>query len=80
MVKDIEVEAGPIFALLRIVPDGFPGHPIIIRFLKKKDALKIRRVIQGLMVAKRHGVDFARLDEAEFEHKLELLGTTHLVE
>ncbi len=80
MIKDIEIEAGPIFATMKIVPDGYPGQPLTVRFLKKGDAIKIRRIIQGLMVAKRQGVDLINLDLPGFAEKIESLGKTHLAE
>lgn len=80
MIRDIEVETGPLFAILKIVPDGYPGHALELRYLKKKDALKARRIIEGLMVARRHGIDPAKLDASDFVDKLELLGKTNLVE
>ena len=79
MIKDIEVESEPIFAELKIVPDGYPGHPLAVRFLKKKDAMKARRIIQGLMVARKQGIDPSQLDEHMIE-KIERLGKTNLRE
>lgn len=78
MIRDVDVETGPFFAKLQIVPDGFPGHPLVVRYLKKGDAYKARSIIQGLMVAKRNDIDLAKIDETDLVNKLELLGKTHV--
>lgn len=78
MIKDVDVETGPFFAKLQIVPDGYPGHPLLVRFLRKKDANLARSIIQGLMVAKRNNIDLAKIDDPDLVNKLELLGKTHV--
>lgn len=80
MIRDIEVEAGPFFAVLKLVPDGYPGHALELRYLKKGDALKARRIIEGLMLARRHGVDPAQLDNLDLIERIETLGKTNLSE
>lgn len=78
MIRDVDVETGPFFAKLQIVPDGYPGHPLIVRYLKKKDANLARSVIQGLMVARRNDIDLSKINEPDLVSKLELLGKTHV--
>ena len=80
MIRDIEVETSPLFATLKIVPDGYPGHALEVHYLKKKDAIKARRIIQGLMVARKQDIDLAQLDESHFIEEIESLGKTHLAE
>lgn len=77
MIKDIEVETGPFLASLVIVPDGYPGHSIVVKNLKKKDAIKARMVIQGLMLLKRKGIDASNLSIPDLKD-VEYLGKTHL--
>lgn len=80
MIRDVEVETGPFFAKLQIVPDGYPSKPLIVGYLRKKEAYKARSVIQGLMVAKRNNIDLGKIDDTDLVNKLELLGKTHHVE
>lgn len=80
MIKDIEVEAGPLFAILKIVPDGYPGKVVEVKNLKRSDAIRARKIILGLMVMKKQGIDPIKLYGHNFTDKIELLGTTHLVE
>ncbi|MEK7092211.1 MAG: hypothetical protein AAB907_01145 [Patescibacteria group bacterium] len=80
MIRDIEVETGPFLAVLKLVPDGYPGHALELRYLKRNDALKARRIIEGLMVARRHGIDPSKLDSPDFLKQIETLGKTSLTE
>lgn len=80
MIRDVDVESGPFFAKLQIVPDGYPSRPLIIRYLRKKDAYRAQSVIQGLMVAKRNDIDLNKVDETDLVGKLEVLGKTHVIE
>lgn len=74
LIKDVEVETSLLFGTIKIVPDGYPAQPIYVRYLKKSDALKIRRIIQGLMLSKKEGIDTTKLDEGELKEKVELVG------
>lgn len=78
-IRDVDVETGPFFAKLQIVPDGYPSHPLIVRYLIKKRAYQARSIIQGLMVAKRNNIDLGKIDEPDLASKLELLGKTHAI-
>lgn len=77
MIRDVDVETGPFFAKLQIVPDGYPSKPLVVRYLLKKDANRARSVIQGLMVAKRNNIDLGKVDDPDLVNKLEILGKTH---
>lgn len=79
MIKDVDIESGPFFARLQIIPDGFLPHPLIIKYLKKKEAVRARSVIQGLMVAKRNNIDLGKIDTPDLVNKLEVLGRTHVI-
>ncbi len=74
MIKDVEIETNLFFAAMKIVPDGYPGKPIVVRFLKKGDAICARRIIQGLMVANREKVNIGNLDSRNLKQKIEDLG------
>lgn len=78
-IRDVDVETGPFFAKLQIVPDGYPSKPLIVRYLSKKQAYRARSIIQGLMVAKRNNIDLGKIDEPDLAGKLESLGRTHTI-
>ncbi|OGG15474.1 hypothetical protein A3D77_06515 [Candidatus Gottesmanbacteria bacterium RIFCSPHIGHO2_02_FULL_39_11] len=61
-ILEVTVESGPFFATLFVdflVVNSLtpPPPPIIINHLRKSDAAAARRIIQGLMIAKREGVN-----------------------
>jgi hypothetical protein len=75
-LKDISVETSIFFGTLKVIPDGYPGQPIIVKFLKKDEAIKARRIIQGLTVASREGIDITQIPNQELKNKIEDLGKT----
>ncbi len=75
-IKDIEIETSPFFATIKIVPDGYPASPIRITYLKKKEAIKARRIIQGLMTCYKEGIDLAKIKSNSLIQKIEDLGQT----
>lgn len=82
MIKDIEIESGPLFATLKIVPDGYPGHTPEVHHLRKQDAIKARRIIQGLMVASKHDVDLGNINvsKSKLLSLIESIGSSHVTE
>lgn len=74
-VSDVLVETSIIFSVLKIVDIGYTENFIDVNYLKTKDANKARRIIQGLVVAHRYGVDLAKIGSEELEKKVEQLGT-----
>ena len=47
---------------------------LIIKNLKRRDALRARKLIQGLIHAKKVGIDFNQFESTELENRLENLG------
>ena len=82
MIKDIEVEVGPFFATLKIVPDGYPGNIPEIRYLKRQDALTARQIIQGLMVINKHNLEskLEGIDNDQLLTYVQSVGSSHVIE
>lgn len=77
MVKDIldvVVETSIFFATIRIVDQGYVENSVDIAYLKKADALKVRKIIQGLVIAHRQAVDLSVLTPSNIRDKSEELG------
>jgi hypothetical protein len=60
-ITDVYVQTAPIFASLHIMDNSVANNVIIVKYLWKKDAERVRRVIQGLMDAAKHEVDIHKL-------------------
>lgn len=77
-IKDIVVETSILFATIKITIDGYEQNPVTIRFLKRGEAIKTRRMIQGLASLDKAGIDIlkikAELGAEEFLKKVEELG------
>lgn len=77
MVKDIldvVVETSIFFATIKFVDQGYTENSVNITYLKKDDALKVRKVVQGLVIAHRQAVDLSVLSPGHIKDKSEELG------
>jgi len=74
-ILDILVDCSVFFATVRIMYEGFGPNVVYVKYLKKSEAQKARRIIQGLAVATREGVDFTKLNTRELVNKIENLGS-----
>lgn len=78
MVKDIldvVVETSVFFATVKIVDQGYTENSVNVSYLKREDALRLRKLIQGLIIAHRQAVDLSQLTPAHIKDKAEELGT-----
>lgn len=74
-ITDVFVSTSIFFATLEIIDSGFKENSIKIPFLKKDHASKARRIIQGLIVAKKQQIDLSAVgDVPNLTEKLEKLG------
>ena len=73
-IKDISLETNIFFATLKLVPDGYPGEPLIVKFLKKGEAIRLRKIIQGLIETSKKGVDITKLPTDNPTSLIEQLG------
>jgi len=77
MVKDIldvVVETSLFFATIKFVDQGYVENTVDVAYLKKSDALKVRKVVQGLVIAHRQAVDLSILHPDEIRNQTEELG------
>lgn len=82
-VADVIVETSPFFATLEIIERHNKDRPFKIAFLKKNDAAKARRILQGLVILKgmpTRDIDLSVFGKEELLQKLEELGGTREIE
>jgi hypothetical protein len=83
-VSDVFVDTGFIWAKLIIVDSGFVENTVNVSFLDKEDALKIRRITQGLVIAQQQDIDLTKLQEEltpeDLIDRLEKLGKARIGE
>ena len=75
-IGQIYVDTGPIFATLDIVDQVYVDESsrIKIAYLKKEEALRARRIIQGLIIARNEDIDIAKVHDGDLVRKLEQIG------
>lgn len=73
-IATLVVETSLMFAELTI-HDKLPGHkPIRVDYLPKRSTQKLHRIVEGLLIADRSGIDVTQISDAELVSKLEELG------
>ncbi len=78
-ISNIFIDTGILFAQLTIVSDTFTQNQISINRLWKKDAILIRRLVEGLRMFVRRDIDTTNYKVEELISKLKELSTTGIV-
>jgi hypothetical protein len=81
-IKDISnvfINTAFFFSQLVIISNTFEDNEIRIKFLRPKEAILIRRIIEGLRVFERKQIDTSTYTKEELISKLEELSTTTIV-
>ncbi len=73
-ITDITVQTSLFFGTLIITDQGFHDKTITVSYLKKSDALNLRRIIQGLVVLKNEKVDATYIEKDLLIERLHQLG------
>jgi hypothetical protein len=73
-ITEVAVSTTILFATLRIGSRTFIDNLVEIRFLRKKDAMKARRIIEGLRILSGQDVDLSALELSELVSKVEEIG------
>ena len=83
LIEDIlmpVVEISLFFATLKfeLGPGGFQQNPPPIRFLKKRDALRIKQIIVGLLICHKEKIDLSKMTPAQILKNVEEIGRTKM--
>lgn len=75
-VLDVMAGTGPIFGSLRIVSRGVvPATVYHLKFLKREDALRVKRILQGaIILSSKEGVDLDLIEKKRLVDMLERSG------
>jgi hypothetical protein len=73
-IAHIAVEKIPFFATLRITNIRKRDKPIVLRFLKPFEALKAKKIIEGLLIAQEAGTDVSTINPNTISDELEKIG------
>jgi len=78
-ITNIFINTSPFYAQLAIISKTFKENEIRVSFLRKKEAIFARRIIEGLRTFESKQVDTSRYTKEELIAKLEELSTTAIV-
>ena len=73
-IAEVIVETGFMFAKLKLVDKEFSQMSIEVDYLSLKDAMRAKRLIQGLMVAVKENIDLVQIKDEHLEEKIEEIG------
>jgi hypothetical protein len=74
-ILNVTSSVGPFFGAIQIHTKFFdPDKPYEVNFLKREDALKIDRIMQGYSIALKEKIDLSVLSTEELAQKLDELG------
>ncbi len=76
-IQDVQIATSVFFATLRILPIGYSAQEnwVEIRYLKKKDAELARRIIAGLLIGTKAGIDLTKVERKQITNDIANLGT-----
>ena len=74
-ILDVQVSTGPILGSVLLYSRYFESKPISINFLRKDDATKLRRILQGYIIANEQKIDCSNIEKNQLVTLLTKLGT-----
>ena len=73
-IADVFLDTSFFFATIKIVDSSFIESSVQVEYLRKDDACKARRIIQGLITANKEGIDLTKISSKTLVQDLESLG------
>ena len=74
-VLQVTANVGPVFGSVRVTSRFFNDeHPFVIENFWREDALRLKRIIQGYVVALKNKIDCSQLSTKELSTMLDQLG------
>lgn len=73
-IRQMSVMYNPFFATLEIIPQGPLEQIVAVPFLRKKQAMRARRIIAGLIESHQQNVDLRRYGRRKLLEAMEALG------
>lgn len=74
-IADIYLSTSFLFASLKIIDTSYIENSVEISYLRKDEAERARRIIQGLILASKEEVDLSKIDPKRLLSEAERIGT-----
>jgi hypothetical protein len=76
-ILNVTAHVGPLFGSIQISTRFFDQHkPYAVNYFWREDALKIKRILQGYIIAIQNEIDCSALSTRELSAKLDELGAS----
>lgn len=75
-ISEVDITASIFFATLTILHQGFKTDPFVVQYLWRSNAIRARRIIQGLILCERNKISIDNTDKTSLAKKVEELGKT----
>lgn len=73
-ISDVVVQTSPFFAAITIVDRSFVENSFTLSYLKRNDAKRARKIIQGLVIASKEDIDVGKIEPDVLASLAEKLG------
>ncbi len=74
-ILNVTASVDAFFGSIKISTRFFdPNKPYVVKFLRRKDALKLKRIVQGYLIARQREVDCSALSTRQLANLLDELG------
>lgn len=79
-IEEVSLASGPIFSTLKIRTTRASDPCVQISYLRKEEAFKATRLIQGIITATKNDISLENIDSDDLAEKLEGLGSAKKIE
>lgn len=79
-ILNAEANTGPLFGSVKLWTRFFSDKPLMIKYLRNDDAVRIKEILLGYIIARHRKVDCADIDKNELTKSLRDLGRASVVE
>ncbi len=76
-IKTVRFTTGPVFGTLQFEIEGYEANPQPLKHLKRLDAIKAKRIIEGLIILKEKNIDTSKLSDQQLVNKAIQFGKEH---
>jgi hypothetical protein len=73
-ITNVQADVGPLFGSITVTSEHFMNNTQKINYLSRRDVLELQRVLQGMTMACKEGIDLSTIDEDDLMPLLEELG------
>lgn len=73
-IKNVQANVGPVLGSVIVTSEHFVNNTATVKFLRRKDALEIQRLVQGIMIALKENIDINAISKNQLLDLLSNLG------